>query len=95
MYAFLHLKHNLQPNFSLKSYLRLSWSACGYNDFTGNFLFLHANGLFYGNFVKRVHGVLNSVGDNAELIRLNSDLDGIINDSFDTDENSEAHGDKR
>ena len=72
--------------------LRLCGTTTDYNDLLGEFLLLQSHSFLHSYLVEGVHGVLDSVSDDAGLVWLDSDLHSIVDNSLTPDENSEGHG---
>src|SRR5690606_28697785 len=57
------------------------------NNFANDAFFLQAYGLFHGNFAEGVHGHLDVGEIDAGVVRLDANLDVVVDHSFDGDEN--------
>ena len=71
--------------FVITSYLSLSGTAGDNHNLLGEFLLLHSDGFLHSDLVEGVHGVLHTLGHHPRLVRLDSDLDGIVDNSLAAD----------
>ena len=78
-------------SFVISSYLSLSGPAGDHDNLLGELLLLHPDGLLDGDLIEGVHGVLDALGHHPGLVWLDSDLDGIVDDSLAADQNSQGH----
>ena len=73
------------------THLWLGWPTSNHNDLLGKFFLFHSHSFFNRNFVKRVHRVFHTFGNNS--CACGSDFDSIIDDPLNTNENSKTHFD--
>ena len=59
------------------SYLTLSRSTWYSHNFFGYFLLLHTDSFFDGYFIKRIHWMLDSFGNNTQLVGFNTNLEPL------------------
>ena len=67
--------------------LGLCWTTGSNYDFFCKFFLFHSYSFFDSNFVKRIHGVFNAIGDDPEAVWTDSDFDSIVDNSFNSNEN--------